>query len=162
MMLVIVLIVVITVSGGVSAGVTMIVGPQGPQGDKGDTGATGVTGATGPQGPKGDTGSTGATGATGATGSAGATGATGATGPQGTRGYGLPQTGNISVPAFDFITSYNQNASYSWNNGLTNYNDATLICIAPLQLPHGATITNATIYFYDNDDGTFFFYLNRL
>ena len=33
--------------------------------------------------------------------------------------------------------------------------------MAPVQLPHGATITNVTCYFYDNDAGSFYFYLMR-
>jgi len=49
-------------------------------------------------------------------------------------------------------------------NGLRNLNTATsLWCYAPLQLPHGATITNATFYFYDNENaGSYFdFYMIR-
>ena len=90
--IVVLIVVVVLIAGGVSAGVTMMsVGPQGSKGDKGDTG---VTGATGPQGPKGDTGATGATGAVGAT---GATGATGANGPA---GIGV-SPGSLVTPAYD-------------------------------------------------------------
>jgi len=113
-------------------------------------------------------------GPAGATGPAGSTGALGATGPQGSqgeRGFGLPQRGNISVSFAAFVADYNQNASYHYDyefgfsrplGALRNLNTGTtLFCYAPLQLPHGATITNATFYFYDNDDNYFVFYLTR-
>ena len=91
----VVIIVVILVAGGVSAGITMMsVGTQVTKGDKGDTGATG---ATGPQGLKGDPGARGTNGATGATGAAGATGATG---PQGPAGLGVTP-GSLVAPAYD-------------------------------------------------------------
>jgi len=183
-MLAIILIVVIVLAGGVSAGVTMIAGPQGPAGPKGDTGATGATGPMGPAGLKGDTGATGSagpagspgsTGATGAIGATGATGATGAAGPQGLpgpsgapgptgaqgpRGYGVPQKGNISVSFSAFKPPlFSDNVQYSYINGLVNLGTYDLsYCYAPLQLPHGATITNATFYLYDQyDNGTFLF-----
>jgi hypothetical protein len=93
--LVVLIVVVIMVAGGVSAGVTMMTaGPQGPKGDRGDTG---VTGATGTQGPKGDTGERGPTGATGSAGAAGATGVTGAIGPA---GLGVTP-GSLVSPAYD-------------------------------------------------------------
>jgi hypothetical protein len=93
--LVVLVVVVILVAGGVSAGVSMMaVGPPGLKGDKGDTGATGDAGA---QGPKGDAGDRGATGAAGPTGAAGATGATGATGPA---GLGVTP-GSLVTPAYD-------------------------------------------------------------
>ena len=60
------------------------------------------------------------------------------------------------------MTDYNANATYDFNYGLRNYNTAgTLVCYAPVQLPQGATITNATIYFYDNDDSYVRFYFER-
>ncbi len=93
--IVVLIVVVVLIAGGVSAGVTMMsVGPQGSKGDKGDTG---VTGATGLQGPKGDAGARGATGATGAGGATGAAGATGATGPA---GLGVTP-GSLVAPAYD-------------------------------------------------------------
>jgi hypothetical protein len=74
----------------------------------------------------------------------------------------MPQQGNISVPAAAFVANYNDNLKYSLTNGLQNYNTAVQItCWAPVQLPHGATITNATFYFYDNDNDYFRFYLTR-
>jgi len=152
------ILIAILAASAISIGLCMVlpIGQQGPKGDKGDTGATGATGSAGASGAKGDTGSTGATGTSGAKGD------TGATGSQGPRGYGMPQKGNISVSFSAFVTSYDQDASYDYTTGLVNHNtDATLECYAPLQLPHGATITNVTIYFYDNDDGSFAFYLER-
>jgi hypothetical protein len=101
-------------------------------------------------------------GPTGPTGPTGATGATGDTGPQGERGFGMPQQGNISVPAFEFIPvdstdEYYCDSSYGVrpiSGGISGY--------MPLQLPHGATITNATYYFYDNSATDYvFFYLRR-
>jgi hypothetical protein len=92
MIMVILLIAVIIVTGGVSAGITMVTDPQGSKGDKGDTGdagATGATGATGPTGPTGLTGATGPKGDTGAQGVQGPKGDTGATGPQGIPGSGF-------------------------------------------------------------------------
>jgi len=144
----------------ISVGVSMLIpGPQGPEGPQGEQGPQGS------QGEQGETGATGPVGATGATGAPGATGPkgdTGATGPQGERGFGMPQQGNISVPAFAFVAEEGDTLGYSIGYGLTNLNTAgTLLCYAPLQLPHGATITNMTIYFYDNDADYFYFYLSR-
>ena len=62
---------------------------------------------------------------------------------------------------FAFVPpSSDDSVSYSYSYGLRN-NDVSGLsyCYAPLQLPHGATITNATFYFYDNDAGFFKFYL---
>jgi hypothetical protein len=122
-----------------------------------------ITGPQGPKGETGDTGSQGPAGATGSTGSTGATGATGATGPQGERGFGMPQQGNISTSAFAFVPlSSTYNYSRDSTYGIQNENTAgNLYGYIPLQLPQGATITNATFYFYDNDDDYFYFYLRR-
>ena len=57
--------------------------------------------------------------------------------------------------------STDDSVAYSYITGLTNTDGSALYCYAPLQLPHGATITNATFYFYDNDDGRFLFDLLR-
>jgi hypothetical protein len=126
-------------------------GPEGPQGEQGQQGEQGLQGDTGPQGPAGATGPTGPTGATGTT------------GPQGERGFGMPQQGNISTSAFAFNplrSTYNYSRDSLW--GIQNENTAGyLYGYIPLQLPHGATITNATFYFYDNDDDYFYFYLRR-
>ena len=86
--------------------------------------------AAGPQGPEGQEGLQGPQGEQGI---------------QGERGFGLPQKGNISVPAVAFVADYYYNISYSTTQGALNRNTAgNLICYAPVQLPHGATITNAT------------------
>ena len=101
-----------------------------------------IPGPEGPEGPQGEQG---------------------IQGEQGERGFGMPQTGNISVSAFDFVPPASDIVlGYSYSNGLTNGETVTLMyCYAPLQLPHGATITNATFYFYDNDVSYFEFYLVR-
>jgi hypothetical protein len=148
----------------VGASTLLAVGPEGPQGPQGDTGPQGSQGETGDTGPQGATGPAGPTGPTGATGATGPQGLQGIQGPQGERGFGVPQQGNISVPFSAFVPpSSDDSVSYSYLYGLTNTDGATIeYCYAPLQLPHGATITNATFYFYDNDDdGTFLFDLLR-
>ena len=139
----------------VGASTMLAVGPQGPEGPKGDKGDTG---ATGPQGPTGPQGSQGVAGPAGATGTTGPAGATGATGP---RGYGMPQIGNISIGYYAFTPIYNDDlVEWSPVYGLLNLDDHPFDCIAPVQLPHGATITKVTCYFYD-DDSSFYFTLYR-
>jgi hypothetical protein len=153
------LVAAILVASLISVGVSSLglVGQKGEKGDKGETGATGASG------PAGATGATGPAGATGATGPAGSTGATGATGAQGPRGFGVPQQGNISIGYSAFMPpSSDDSITYNSNYGLVNHEAYSLdYCYAPLQLPHGATITNATFYFYDNDIDYFWFYLLR-
>jgi hypothetical protein len=151
------IVIAILVSSAVAAGISMMIpGPEGPEGPQGEQGPQGT------QGEQGETGDTGPQGPAGPTGSTGLTGATGATGQQGPRGFGFPQQGNISIPFCEFVASYDYNLSYNYEYGLRNYNTAAgLRCYAPVQLPQGATITNATFYFYDNDDGNFIFYLER-
>lgn len=153
----------------VGASTMLAAGPQGLQGEQGETGPQGDTGPQGPQGVAGSAGATGATGPTGprgSTGPAGADGADGATGPQGPqgeRGFGVPQQGNISV-GYSAFTPLNNDDLVNWSPtyGLRNTDTADLLCMAPVQLPHGATVTNATFYFYDNDAGDYFyFYLCR-
>ncbi len=131
-------------------------GPQGPKGDTGDTGpagATGPAGSTGPQGPAGPQGPQGPQGIQGIQGEQGPQGIEGPVGPQGERGFGMPQQGNISVSAFAFVPSDpSDNVSYLQTYGLRNLNTANpVICMAPLQLPQGATIKNVTFYFHDLD-----------
>jgi hypothetical protein len=155
------IVIAILASSAISAGVSMLIaGPQGPEGPQGDTGPQGTQGE---QGETGVTGPAGATGPAGSTGSTGATGATGATGSQGPRGFGVPQKGNISVSAFAVVPpTSDDSVSYSYSYGLRNTDTHSLVyCYAPLQLPHGATITNATFYFYDYDTSYFTFYLMR-
>jgi hypothetical protein len=153
------ILIAIIAASAISVGVStmLITGPEGPEGPQGDTG---------PQGPKGDAGDTGPqgpAGPAGPTGPTGATGATGATGPQGERGFGVPQQGNISVSYSAFVPpSSDDSVSYSTTYGLRNTDTHVLSpCFAPLQLPHGATITNATFYFYDYDTDWFDFYVCR-
>jgi hypothetical protein len=155
------LIITILIASGISAGIAvstqLITGPQGPagpQGEAGDTGPQGATGSQGPQGPKGDTGDTGPQGEQGPQ---------GIQGPQGERGYGVPQKGNISVSAFAFVPRYHyDNVSYLPYYGLRNLNDASpVVCMAPLQLPHGSAITNVTFYFHDLGTDLLHFYLLR-
>jgi hypothetical protein len=173
------IIIAILAASAISAGVsTMLItvhqgseGPQGPQGETGDTGATGATGATGPAGttgpagitgPAGPTGATGQTGTTGATGPKGDKGDTGDIGPQGERGFGMPQKGNISIGYFAFTPTPSEHlVYYHYLGGLMNLDGITISCSAPLQLPHGTRITNATFYFYDNDVNYFSFYMYR-
>jgi hypothetical protein len=128
-------------------------GPEGP---------AGADGAAGPQGPAGSAGPAGPTGATGQAGPAGATGAIGPQGTRGEQGIGFEPAGNISISFTAFVSGYptddvQQDADY----GLLNREAHTVWCNAPLQLPHGITITNVTFYFYDNDDNYFGFWLLR-
>ncbi len=165
-------------------------GPQGEKGETGDRGPAGDTGPAGPQGPAGVNGATWWNGTGVPSSSLGSNGdfylnlansdvynkisgswmwvanihgATGAQGPQGERGFGLPQKGNISVSAFAFVPRYHyDNVSYLQYYGLRNLNDASpVVCMAPLQLPHGSTITNVTFYFHDLGTDLLHFYLLR-
>ena len=141
-------------------------GPQGPQGEQGEQGAIGPRGLTGPAGPtgaKGDTGDTGLQGLQGLQGIQGPQGIQGVQGIQGERGRGFEQQGNISVSAFAFVQSnHYDNVSYLPDYGLRNLNDVDpVVCMAPLQLPHGTTITNVTFYFHDSDTDVLNFYLIR-
>jgi hypothetical protein len=76
----------------------------------------------------------------------------------------MPQRGNVSVSYSAFeAPSSGDSVAYSYHYGMYNTGTATIeLASAPLQLPHGATITNATFYFYDNDAGNSFdFYVMR-
>jgi hypothetical protein len=152
-----VVVIAVLASSAVAAGISMVI--QGPEGPEGPQGEQGIQGLQGEQGEQGETGPAGATGATGATGAKGDKGDTGDTGPQGERGYGMPQTGNISVPFSAFVTNYDENPKYFYSYGLRNYGTADMPAYAPVQLPQGATITNATFYVYDNDVDYFRVYL---
>jgi hypothetical protein len=153
-------------------------GPQGPQGAAGAAGSTGATGATGSQGTAGVNGATWRNG-TGVPSSSlgsngdfylnlansdvynkisgswmwvaniqGATGATGATGPQGPQGIGFEPTGYISVCAAAF-NSMDDGAFIG--DHLENRGSSTVAFMGPVQLPHGATVTNVTFYWRDAD-----------
>ena len=159
-----IIVIAVLASSAVAAGVSMVIpGPEGPEGPQGDTGPQGLQGEQGEEGETGPQGATGATGPRGSTGPAGADGAVGPEGPQGERGFGVPQYGNISVSFSAFVPpSSDDSVAYHWQYGLSNTDTTDLyVCCAPLQLPHGATITNATFYFYDNDDDYFEFYVIR-
>ena len=150
----------------VGASSMLAAGPEGPEGLQGDTGPQGPQGETGETGATGATGSAGATGPIGATGPQGPIGATGprgSKGPQGEQGVGFEPQGNISVGYGAFVpVYYNDNATYSPGSGLLNLNTYySVSCMAPLQLPHGTTITNVTFYFYDMDTSSFSFLLLR-
>jgi hypothetical protein len=84
-------------------------------------------------------------------------------GPQGEQGFGFEPAGNISIGYDAFMPlQYSDNVTYIPGQGLLSFNTASFVgCMAPLQLLHGTTITNATFYFYDNDAGYFEFYLMR-
>ncbi len=143
-------------------------GPLGPQGEEGPTGDTGPQGETGPQGPQGIQGPTGATGPqgeegptgdTGPQGETGPQGATGPQGPQGEQGIGFEPQSRISVPATAFICLDTQ---YEFNPFvLRNDLSIPLNFVAPLQLPHGTTITDVTFYWYDNGTDVIDFSLVR-
>lgn len=165
------IVIAILTSSAISVGASMMLGigpqgpegPEGPQGIQGETGDTGSQGPAGATGPKGDTGDTGPQGLVGPTGLQGATGPQGIQGEQGEQGFGLPQQGNISVSFSAFVPWYpTDNVSYGAYYGLRNLNTADpVVCMAPLQLPHGATITNVTFYFHDSDTDLLHFYLLR-
>ena len=59
------------------------------------------------------------------------------------------KSGNVSVPAAAFVPQDEEDV-YS-NLGYVLYNYHTLLCYfyASIQLPHGATVTNLTVYWYD-------------
>jgi hypothetical protein len=162
--LIAVILIAILASSAIAVGAStmLAVGPAGPEGPQGETGPQGIQGPQGEQGETGDTGPQGATGPAGPTGPKGDTGEQGEQGIQGERGRGFEQFGNISVPAFAFVTDYTNNPDYSISYGLYNRNPSgNMMCYAPLQLPDGVTITNVTYYFYDNDADYFYFYLSR-
>ncbi len=110
---------------------------QGPKGDTGPQGPQGSQGEQGPQGPQGPEGPTGATGATG---------------PQGEPGIGFEPTGYISIPASAFTSRYDTDPVETSLNGIQNLDTTTLEAIAPVQLPHGVTVTNVTFNWYDVEE----------
>jgi len=152
--LIITILVASAISAGIAVSTQLITGPRGPQGE------TGPQGPEGPQGPQGEQGEKGAIGPEGPT---GARGPQGPAGPQGEQGIGFAPQGNISVSAFAFVPRYHyDNVSYLPYYGLRNLNDASpVVCMAPLQLPHGSTITNVTFYFFDLGTDLLHFYLLR-
>jgi hypothetical protein len=116
--LIIVIIIAVLVSGGVSAGITMMsAGSQGPKGEPG------ATGSVGPPGPTGANGATGAAGSQGTQGVTGATGATGATGPAGTQVPPGPQ--GPYLPDYDsgWVDISGKTGQYFIVTHNLNYND---------------------------------------
>jgi hypothetical protein len=167
--LIITILVASAISAGIAVSTQLITGPRGPQGE---TGPQGLEGPQGPQGEQGETGATGPAGLTGARGPQGPQGEQGEQGdigpegpqgPQGEQGIGFAPQGNISVSAFAFVPRYHyDNVSYLPYYGLRNLNDASpVVCMAPLQLPQGSTITNVTFYFHDLGTDLLHFYLLR-
>jgi hypothetical protein len=98
--------------------------------------------AIGPQGPKGEKGDTGPQGSTGAI------------GPQGEPGIGFDPVGLVSIPASAFVPKYNTDNvridSFLWNYE----NSSNVYFMAPVQLPHNATVINVTSYWVDSGDST--------
>jgi hypothetical protein len=159
-----IVVIAVLASSAIAAGISMVIpgpeGPEGPQGEQGIQGETGEQGETGATGPAGATGATGPTGPRGADGADGADGATGPEGPQGERGFGVPQTGNISIGYDAFVSNSEIYYSYGFH-GIRNLETFGVDCYASVQLPQGANITNVIFYFYDNDDSFFQFDLLR-
>jgi len=65
----------------------------------------------------------------------------------------LWKAGNISVPAAAFVPCTNI-SYYNFGWVLFNWGSTWAVFVASVQLPHGATVTNFTFYWYDigNDD----------
>jgi hypothetical protein len=141
---VIVIVAAIGISGVVSAGVTMALGSglQGPEGPQGEQGEQGI------QGPQGEQGETGPAGQQGETGIQGEQGIQGPQGLQGEAGIGFEPTGYISIPASAFTSSDYQYDTYI-GTVINNKDAVTVHFYGAVQLPHGATVTNVTSYWYD-------------
>ncbi len=161
---IVVVVIAVLASSAIAAGISiMIPGAEGPEGPRGEQGPQGEQGEQGETGATGPAGAAGATGATGATGAKGDKGDTGDTGPQGERGFGMPQTGKISVTFADFNVQHDYQEYSLWSDyGVTNTYTTSITGYIPLDLPHGATITSVTYNFYDNDDSYFYFYFSRV
>jgi len=62
----------------------------------------------------------------------------------------VPQKGNISVSATEFTPQSQEHNYTKWINALVNVNTNEYTSFyADVQLPHGATLTNVTFYWYD-------------
>jgi hypothetical protein len=159
------IIIAILAASSISVGVStmLMTGPQGPEGPQGPVGEQGPQGTQGVPGEKGEKGDKGDTGDQGIQGIQGETGPEGPEGPQGEPGIGFALQGNISVSYSAFVPMYHtDNVSYAPYYGLRNLNDADpVVCMAPIQLPTGSTITNVTFYFCDSDTDLLHFYLLR-
>ncbi|RLC76864.1 MAG: hypothetical protein DRI61_12535 [Chloroflexi bacterium] len=66
------------------------------------------------------------------------------------------QTGYVSVPAAAFRPQADGYDFTNFGNRLINNNDISDFYNAPVQLPHGATVTKMTFYWYDtsSDNGS--------
>ena len=60
----------------------------------------------------------------------------------------LPKKGYISVPPAAFVP-FDSNWQVLTTNYLANYEATIVICMGAVQLPHGATVTNITVYWRD-------------
>jgi hypothetical protein len=153
--LIAVIVIAILVSSAISVGAStmLAVGPQGPQGEQGEQGETGATGPSGEDGADGADGRDGDDGATGPKGDKGDTGDTGPPGEQGLQGepgIGFEPTGYISVHASAFVSTYSgTDTVIGW--AVMNEDAVDALFYGSVQLPHGATITNVTSYWYDAD-----------
>ena len=69
-----------------------------------------------------------------------------------------PITSYLSIPAAAFVPQYNYDAeTYNGGSIVRTLSGSYDIFNAPVQLPHGATVTKMTVYWYDNyagDNGT--------
>ena len=69
-----------------------------------------------------------------------------------------PITSYLSIPAAAFVPQYNYSAqTYNGGSLVRTLSGSYDIFNAPVQLPHGATVTKMTVYWYDNyagGDGT--------
>jgi len=74
----------------------------------------------------------------------------------------LGEASYVSVPACAFVPPVS-NFSLGYDiGGMVNRQGYPLFyCLAPLQLPDGVTVTNATFYFYDKGPSTFSFFVAR-
>lgn len=60
----------------------------------------------------------------------------------------IPQKGYISVPPAAFVP-FDSNWQVLTTNYLANYETTFITCMGSVQLPHGATVTNITVYWRD-------------
>ena len=82
-------------------------------------------------------------------------------GPQGEPGIGFETQGNVSVSpaAFHPLASTDRVANYGDMLTIGGDEPAPIKCVAGVQLPHGATITNITVRWIDNGPDALYFAL---
>ncbi len=73
----------------------------------------------------------------------------------------VPRAGNISVPAAAFVPWSSTTEWYILGGTLYNNGGGGLTFYAPVQLPHGATVTNLTSCWYDKGNDYVFCRLQR-